>query len=67
MARTEIMAEALSCPRNCKVLYGERVTLSMHIPAGSRYPLNLSVPLTGRSRLNAGAPWCELSSTAGHW
>ena len=41
VART--VAEALSWPP-CEVLYGERMTLSMHIPAGGRYPLNLSVP-----------------------
>lgn len=46
VARTEIMAEALSCPpaKACEVLYGQRLTLPMHIPAGGRYPLNLSVP-----------------------
>ena len=50
VARTEIMAEALSCPpaKACEVLYGERMTLSMHIPAGGRYPLNLSVPRPDR-------------------
>ncbi|HEX5678211.1 MAG TPA: hypothetical protein VFX91_09585 [Alcanivorax sp.] len=46
VARTEVMAEALNCPpaKACDVLYGERLTLPMHIPAGGRYPLNLSVP-----------------------
>lgn len=50
VARAEVMAEALHCPpaKACEVLYGERLTLSMHIPAGGRYPLDLSVPRPAR-------------------
>ncbi len=50
VARAEVMAEALSCPpaKACEVLYGERLTLSMHVPAGGRYPLHLSVPRPAR-------------------
>lgn len=50
VARTEVMAEALSCPpaKACEVIYGERLTVPMHIPAGGRYPLNLSVPRPAR-------------------
>jgi len=54
VARATVMAEALHCPpaKACEVLYGERLTISMHIPAAGRYPLNLSVPRPPRT-LNA--------------